>query len=54
VLERFLEWLGLIDEVLGSPSLTRRTIREGVKGRLMEKISINDFNRFVDYERWFA
>lgn len=47
-------WLGLIDEVLGSPTLTRRRIRQGVKGRLMGKISIADFDRFVDYERLFA
>lgn len=47
-------WLGLVDEVLGSPSLTRRTIREKVKDQLMEKISVADFDRFVDYEKLFA
>ena len=46
-------WLGLIDEVLGSPSLTRRTIREKVKNRLLERVSIHDFDRLVDYERNF-
>jgi ATP-dependent protease ClpP protease subunit len=46
-------WLGLIDEVLGSPSLTRRTIKERVKGRLIEKITVHDFDRFVDYEKLF-
>jgi ATP-dependent protease ClpP protease subunit len=46
-------WLGLIDEVLGSPSLTRRTIQEKVKDRLMEKITVKDFDRFVDYEKLF-
>ena len=46
-------WLGLIDEVLGSPSLTRRTIQEKVKDRLMEKITVHDFDRFVDYEKLF-
>jgi hypothetical protein len=46
-------WLGLIDEALGSPSLTRRTIREKVKERLIEKISVRDFDRFVDYESLF-
>ena len=47
-------WLGLIDEVLGSPSLTRRKIRENVKGRMIEKISVHDFDRFVDYEKLFG
>ena len=47
-------WLGLIDEVLGSPSLTRRTIREGVKERLIQNISVHDFDRLVDYETLFA
>lgn len=47
-------WLGLIDEVLGSPSLTRRPIREKVKERLMEKISAYDFDQFVDYEKLFG
>jgi ATP-dependent protease ClpP protease subunit len=46
-------WLGLIDEVLGSPSLTRRTIRERVQESLMKKISFHDFDRFVDYEKLF-
>jgi hypothetical protein len=47
-------WLGLIDEVLGSPSLTRRKIRENVKGWMIEKISVHDFDRFVDYEKLFG
>jgi hypothetical protein len=47
-------WFGLIDEVLGSPSLTRRTIRETVKGRLVQNISVSDFDRFVDYEKIFG
>jgi hypothetical protein len=47
-------WLGLIDEVLGSPTLTRRKIREDVKERLIQNISISDFDRFVDYERLFG
>ena len=47
-------WFGLIDEVLGSPSLTRRTIREAVKGRLAQNISVSDFDRFVDYEKIFG
>lgn len=46
-------WFGLIDEVLGSPSLTRRTIRETVKDRLMENISVSNFDRLVDYEKIF-
>jgi hypothetical protein len=47
-------WFGLIDEVLGSPSLTRRTIRETVKGRLVQNISVSDCDRFVDYEKIFG
>jgi len=47
-------WLGLIDEVLGSPSLTRRTIREKVKDRILERVSIHDFDRLVDYEKVFG
>jgi hypothetical protein len=41
---------GLIDEVPGSPSLTHRKILENVKGRMIEKISVHDFDRFVDYD----
>jgi hypothetical protein len=47
-------WLGLIDEVLGSPSLTRRMIREKVRDRLLERVSIHDFDRFVDYDKVFS
>jgi ATP-dependent protease ClpP protease subunit len=47
-------WFGLIDEVLGSPSLTRRTIRETVKDRLMENISVSNFDRLVDFEKIFG
>jgi ATP-dependent protease ClpP protease subunit len=42
-------WLGLIDEVLGSPSLTRRTIRTDVKYRLISMIPTSDFDKLVDY-----
>ncbi len=41
-------WLGLIDEVLGSPSLTRRVIGKKVKSLLIGKLSIHDFVRFVE------
>jgi hypothetical protein len=47
-------WFGLIDEVLGSPSLTRRTIKERVKNRLMENISMSNFDRLVDDEQIFG
>lgn len=46
-------WLGLIDEVLGSPTLTRRIIQDNVKARLVRKVSVRDFDRFVDYEKLF-
>jgi hypothetical protein len=52
--DRYAGWIGLIDEVLGSPSLTRRTIRETVKGRLVQNVSVSDFDRFVDYEKIFG
>jgi hypothetical protein len=41
-------WLGLVDEVLGSTLLTRRTIRTSVKKRLISKISVVDFEKLVD------
>jgi len=42
-------WLGLIDEVLGSPSLTRRTIRTDVKYKLISMVPTSDFDKLVDY-----
>lgn len=42
-------WLGLIDEVLGSPSLTRREIRTDVKYKLISMIPTSDFDKLVDY-----
>lgn len=43
-------WLGLIDEVLGSPSLTRREIRADVKYKLINMIPTSDFNKLVHDE----
>jgi hypothetical protein len=42
-------WLGLIDEVLGSPSLTRRAIRTDVKHRLINMIPTSDFDKLIEY-----
>ena len=47
-------WFGLIDEVLGSPSLTRRTIQGRVKDRLMGNISMSNFEQLVDDEQIFG